>query len=244
VETFTSIVNWAKSWTAAEGRRNEYAEYLKGVSDWRQAWCPDKISVLLIAESHLVQERGDLKVVVKMTTKIPEKLPASYVRLVYCLGYGENELCSPHPENNGGTWQFWDIFGAIAGHDIDHTQPRKRDSTLEERMEWKLETLRTLRKMKVWLVDASVIDARGFQGATYVEMIRDSFVKFVLPTLGNKPEQVWVIGRKVGHALRDRDFEKIPRISDNSIISQPQDHDNERYLQGLRKLVHEVSAVT
>lgn len=50
--------------------------------------------------------------VIVPTSFVPSDVPRGFVRLVYCLGYGENWLLN-HPINNPsntGTLQFWKIF--------------------------------------------------------------------------------------------------------------------------------------
>ena len=163
--------------------REESEAYLASVTAWRNAWRPERVRVLLVAESHVAEQPGDTDI----TVHVPDdpSLPTSYCRLVYCVGYGESELCSAVPASNPGTWQFWDVFGAIA----DGTrQPRKAESRLEERLAWKLRTLRTLRDMGVWLVDASVVGiySRGprlYKGREYGQLIRSSWLTNVWPTV-------------------------------------------------------------
>jgi hypothetical protein len=75
------------------------------------------------------------------------------VRLVYCLGYGEPEVLTGTPKPAGETWQYWDLFGDCVGHG---KQPRKGNSTWQERIRWKVETLERLRDRGIWLLDASV----------------------------------------------------------------------------------------
>src|SRR5437879_5031602 len=56
-------------------------------------------------------------------------------------GYGENKLLmNRHAEfSTRGTWQFWDLFGRIAG---TGNQPRTTGagSSLRARLEWKITT--------------------------------------------------------------------------------------------------------
>lgn len=236
-------VGWAK-WAKGRGLRAESAQYLNEVHAWRQAWRPDRVRVLLIGESHVAQQPGDLKVRVRSPTGAPRKLPHSFVRLVYCLGYGEDHLCNPKPEPNPGTWQFWDLFGAIADHQTGSKQPRKGESSPNYRISWKLRVLRTLQKKDVWLVDASVtgLYSPGGQrlkgGSAYGRIIKESYEKFIWPIVKNEPlEQVWAIGLMVGEALKDMRLQGMPSIA---IISQPQDRVPGRYQTGLKRLVAEI----
>lgn len=107
---------WLSKWFSRLGC-SESHEYLERVAAWRNAWRPERVRVLLLAESHVAEEHGDLTAQVH----VPDwmygyGLPEGFCRLVYCLGYGETEICRPvsGPRSNGGTWQFWDLFGAVA----------------------------------------------------------------------------------------------------------------------------------
>lgn len=198
---------WAEAWARRLGGRAESAGYLASVEDWRNTWRPERVRVLLIAESHVAEEPGDSHVQVRVPGRAGGALPRSFCRLVYCLGYGESELCKPRPRRNPGTWQFWDIFGAIAGGPAP-LQPRKSSSTLGARLAWKLDVLRWLQRHGVWLVDACVAGvyrpggSRAVSGVDYDRMVRESFERFVWPGVSaESPEVVGIIGAGVQRAL-------------------------------------------
>ena len=144
-----------KQWPSPQlGVEAESDAYLGAVHDWRQAWRPERVSVLLVAESHVAEHRGDDEIRVE-TGSLPANMPDRFVRLVYCLGYGESWICNQAPHKSGGTWQFWDLFGALAGG-LDNKMPRvRRRADRQLRLAWKLETLNALKIRGVWLVDAS-----------------------------------------------------------------------------------------
>ena len=78
--------------------------------------------------------------------------PEQFVRLVYCLAYGENDLLNgPPPARNSGTLQFWDIFGRLA-----ETGRQPRQAAFAERLGWKVATLLALQEKGVWLLDSSL----------------------------------------------------------------------------------------
>jgi hypothetical protein len=122
--------------------------------------------------------------------------------------------------------------------------PRDADG-LEQRLHWKLATLRSLRTQGIWLVDASVIGIyspggrRIAAGAILKQMIRDSYLRFVWPQVEQEPlEQIWVIGRTaVGPALSG-----LPRIDSENVISQPQDRfdGGARYRRDLERMVRAI----
>jgi hypothetical protein len=139
--------------------KSESDDYLQAVRDWRNYWRPETINVLLIAESHVHEMDGDHQAKVVSLEKYGlQDHPEVFCRLIHCLGYGEQDLLTSEvTSNGGGTWQFWDIFGAIACGDIDHPdskQPRKGESDLAERLRWKVNTLEVLRRRGIWLIDA------------------------------------------------------------------------------------------
>jgi len=237
----TPLHEWARQWAIALEAQPESPEYLASVAAWRDAWRPARVRILLVAESHVAERPGDTDVRVHLSFGIPETLPQTYCRLVYCLGYGEDWTCEPQPEKNPGTRQYWDIFGALTGG-ISNKQPRKGGSSLVMRLNWKLDVLRQLRDSGVWLVDASVAGLyipggdRAAIGRAYDRMIRESYERFVWPNVCTEPiEQVWVIGRGVVCALKG-----CEGIDENRVISQPQDRDTGRYATDLARLVSAV----
>jgi hypothetical protein len=133
----------------------EPPEVAIAVERHRWAWRPANVRVLLIAESHVYTSAEDIKARVRRSALPPaaDHAPTEFVRLVYCLGYGENGLLEKEPPaaNTSGTWQFWDVFGRLAQRG---RQPRKA-SPLRFRLQWKVDTLMALRELGVWLVDAS-----------------------------------------------------------------------------------------
>jgi len=234
---------WIKRWTARVGVDPESHAYLNAVRCWRQAWRPERVSTLLVAESHVAEHRDDDAVRVQADS-LPTNMPDRFVRLVYCLGYGESWLCTGTPQKNGGTWQFWDLFGALVGG-LDNKMPRaKRRADRKLRLDWKLRTLSELKARGVWLVDASVVGlyapggGRRVAGPEYRETVRDSFSRFVWPRVAGEPlAQVWTIGRGVGGALKG-----LEGIDSSKVVSQPQDHDRNRYLADLERMVTSVSS--
>src|SRR5436305_8632592 len=80
-------------------RTTEPLEVALAVESHRWAWRPESVSVMLIAESHVYTSENDLAITVRQDLLPPEArhAPSEYVRLVYCLGYGENEILSGMP---------------------------------------------------------------------------------------------------------------------------------------------------
>jgi hypothetical protein len=132
------------------------------VEEHRWHWRPDNPRLILVAESHVYTSEADLGVAINQREITPlltdgEALPPSeYVGLVYCLGYGETKLLAKRHANfsTRSTWQYWDVFGRLAG---TGQQPRaSAGTTLRQRLEWKVGTLRRLKELGIWLLDGSV----------------------------------------------------------------------------------------
>jgi hypothetical protein len=134
----------------------ESPEVAIAVEQHRWAWKPSKIRVVLIAESHVYTSPSDLALHIRAAwlRALAPHAPLPFVRLVYCLGYGENWLLNERPEaRNSGTPQYWNIFGRVAG---TGRQPVKGAGTNLDRLAWKIKTLRQLQQLGVWLLDASL----------------------------------------------------------------------------------------
>jgi hypothetical protein len=120
----------------------ESFDALTKIEEHRWFWRPKRPSLILIAESHVYTSAADLGVSIYQAEIISKfaaghPLPAhEFVGLVYCLGYGEKKLLlNTHADFTArSTWQFWDLFGRIAGTGI---QPRvSGQSSLSQRLDW------------------------------------------------------------------------------------------------------------
>jgi len=88
---------------AARGFKVEAKEVAIEVERHRWFWRPSKVKVLLVAESHVFTSNEDLVIqtdntklqLVSRSSATPP--PGSFVRLVYCLGYGEPEILMNTP---------------------------------------------------------------------------------------------------------------------------------------------------
>ena len=179
------------------------------VEKHRWAWRPDSVKVILLAESHIYTSTGDFALQV-LKDKLPpaaQHTPTDFVRIIYCLGYGEPELLSGKTEQrNAGTRQFWDLFGKLAATD---KQPRKSmGASLQGRSQWKLDTLSKLQQKGVWVLDAS-LHAMYAPGGKRVP----NHLKFALhqlwwenygaDLLSKFPQaQTWIIGKTVADDLQ------------------------------------------
>lgn len=216
---------WAHQWFKKLGAVAESDDYLLAVEEWRLAWRPKRVKVLLVAESHVAEADGDAAVRVRLPGPLTErrKLPDSYVRLVYCLGYGLAALCQPRPAaRTNGTPEFWEIFGRIAvGQSrCEHHSPAKR-------LAWRVDVLERLQQRGIWLEDAAPLgvylpSAGQRRRITndpklLAALVHDGYENVVWPEVkSDAPEQIWVIGKTVGRALKG-----LPGIDERRFIIQP-----------------------
>ena len=100
------------------GENPESFEAILQVEAHRQFWRPKQPKVVLLAESHVYTSHHELNTMWGYQPEIAG-IPKTYVRLVYCLGYGENNFVGWPVDGNRGTPQFWKIFySCIQGPDI------------------------------------------------------------------------------------------------------------------------------
>jgi hypothetical protein len=197
----------------------------------RNFWKPDKVKTMLLAESHVYTT--DDEVAVRLRYPEDEEfrdLPDEFVKLVYCLGYGENIL-APSVIDNPGTWQYWKIFAACCS---DNPCPDYNDvlkgGTADNYLRYtnKIRLLKTLKAKGVWLVDCSIVGLydSGQKTASLKEMTEiipfcwDNYISKIVER--DKPEYIIVIGQGVKSWLGDRI--KLTGI-DNTTIPQPQKRD-------------------
>jgi hypothetical protein len=178
------------------------------VENHRWAWRPPHVHVVLVAESHVFTSNADLQLRVNkhLLPTVAQKTPEEFVRLIYCLGYGHNELLSATPVTpNTGTPQFWRIFARLAG--VKHTP-----KTVEE----KVKTLEQLCQLGVWLLDASLHAMYSPGGQRLVggkqkillhQLWWEHYGRYILDMLKtqNPALQVWVIGKGVCDPLAGSD---------------------------------------
>jgi len=144
-------------------------EVVKQVEEYRQLWKPYKTNVILLAESHVFTDRQDHEIWCNSSIlhAIIPNYPLPFVRFVYCLGYGEDELLTKRRTDgkNTGTPQFWKIFSScVAENENDlgfHKILKTKTSSLIRRLRNKIEVLQKMREKGIWLLDASIVGLYG-----------------------------------------------------------------------------------
>lgn len=170
--------------------------------------------VILLAESHVWTHAGETRHLVDLSHFGQPDIPKSFVRLVYCLGYGENDVVSPPLERNSGTWQYWKLFWACVndpGKSEAHAAGPllKSQTSLHERIRNKITLLTELRARGIWLLDASLIalygDGKKPQLKTIRGAIEASWNHHLKATiLAANPTAIVVVGKAVFDTLGQR----------------------------------------
>lgn len=188
-------------------------DVVKKVEEYRQFWKPTKINVLLLAESHVYTSEKDFEAESKRSLLeiLFPNYPSRYVRFVYCLGYGENELLNRRLEDNPGTSQYWKIFSSCIANSLDdlgfHRITRKENPYLLQRLKNKIGILQEMKRKGVWLLDASIVGIyRAIKDSeTKERIIRICWDEHVNDTiLESHPKHIIVIGKGVEDILRSR----------------------------------------
>jgi hypothetical protein len=181
----------------------------------RAHWRPTKTRVVLLAESHVYTSAAELQRSLRSLPGLPADIPRGFVRLVYCLGYGENDwldqpVLSPR---NSGTPQYWKIFYSCLNPttgNADFASVQRSLTPSEERLRNKVGVLTELRDRGIWLVDASVAALYRSQGQASPPRLReaviqtswDSYTGSVVEAA--QPEAILCIGVGVARSLRTR----------------------------------------
>jgi hypothetical protein len=191
------------------------------VHDYRMFWKPEKVNVLLLAESHVLTDLTDFARPFHSNSKISE-CPYSYVRFVYCLGYGESGLFKNNPPNNNkGTPQFWNLFSKTSQG--KYRVLKKDEPILHKRIENKISLLEEMKNKGIWLLDASIValyeNGRKPENADYKEVLKRSFKDYCLPIINfENPSLIVIIGKGVNKVIGS----SIPTSIPVEVIDQPQ----------------------
>ncbi len=195
--------------TIAGGLEFESFKVVKSVDEHRNFWKPDKVRVLLLAESHVFtrDSEHDSTMQYDIFPKL-RSAPTGYVKLVYCLGYGEGNIANI-PANRG-TPQFWKIFVSCLNQDFDSKKKKILISQTPEfcqRIRNKISVLEQLREKGIWLLDASIValynDTRKPEPGMMEKIIRISWRHYISKIIQDaNPEKIIVIGKGVHKILQ------------------------------------------
>lgn len=186
------------------------------VEQHRRYWRPTKPRLVLLAESHVYTSEEELRRTVeaeKVLDQTPKDLPRGFVRFVYCLGYGENNLLDKCIESNPGTPSFWKIFYSCVNPITSNASfaPVLKATTklLKDRIGNKLGLLQQMKDQDIWLVDASISalfhPGRPKPAVDYKQVLQTSWKEHVRSTIEEwRPEGILCIGYGVARTLKDQ----------------------------------------
>lgn len=193
----------------------ESFEVVRQVEEYRQFWKPNEVKVVLLAESHVYTERKDYQTKLKKSImdNITPDYPTNFVRFVYCLGYGENEILERAIEDNSGTPQYWKIFSSCVAASAEdehalgfHKVLKTQTPSLMQRIKNKVDVLKKMRDKGIWLLDASIVGLyrSGIDdNAIRRKMIEISWENHLAKMIEeSNPKSIIVIGKGVKDILR------------------------------------------
>ncbi|MDH5733336.1 MAG: hypothetical protein OEY88_06080 [Candidatus Bathyarchaeota archaeon] len=207
-------------------------EVVKQVEEYRQFWKPKETNVVLLAESHVYTDEKDFEIELNsfILHRIITNYPLRFVRFVYCLGYGENELLTRTriDRKNTGTPQFWKIFSSCVAESEDYLGFNKilktRTRSFIPRLHNKVSVLQEMKEKGIWLLDASIVGLyeSGLKKypVTCDRIIEDCWYNHVGRIVKHaQPRHVIVIGKGVGKNLHS----ELQKLSvPITIVRQPQ----------------------
>ena len=185
-------------------------DIVKSVDDHRNFWKPKKVKVLLLAESHIHTSVSKYDNLMRYDD-FPELIgcPTNYVKLVYCLGYGERKLVNL-PDR--GTPQFWKIFAACINQNFSSESKKILISSTPNfhlRLHNKISLLEKLNDRGIWLVDASIVALYNNADKPFQKIMKEimeiSWEHHVSKVIHEvKPAKIIVIGVGVSNILEDK----------------------------------------
>jgi hypothetical protein len=192
----------------------EPIEVLRRAEEHRAYWRPERVRVILLAESHVYTTAAELERKVVLPEGIESDVPRGFVRLVYCLGYGENRLLDRPiiTPQNSGTPQFWKIFYSCVNRVRTNEDFASLQSQvpLRVRVRNKLALLQRLKDLGVWLVDTSLaalyLPGQPKPAPVLLEAaLRTSWDAYVGPVVrAAGPSHIVCIGKGVERSLGNR----------------------------------------
>jgi hypothetical protein len=185
-------------------------DVVRQVEEYRQFWRPEKVNVILLAESHVYTDKNDIgrRCTQSILQKNLPNYPTPFVRFVYCLGYGEDALLTETAtgRKNSGTPQFWKIFSSCVSdnpNDLCFYKVLKTGTpSLSNRVRNKIEILRKMKEKGIWLLDSSIVGLYGNKikqdPGVYAGIINICWNNYVGKLVeATKPKFVIIIGKGV-----------------------------------------------
>ena len=212
------------------GADAESYESVALVEEYRRYWRPDKVRIILLAESHVYTTDADREYELRDIYGLPD-YPTPYAKFVYCLAYGEDSLTQgqTHPAVDG-TPQFWKIFHSCMNDPTAvaaFSPVLKSRTTITQRIENKIRLLKDLKNCGVWLVDTSIMalydGGKKSKHKLMTHALRTSWLGYTRQVLQDAaPEHVIIIGKGVAKSVE-------PELQEDmgtryTVIAQPNAH--------------------
>ena len=188
----------------------ESAAVLAAAAAHRGYWRPARVRLLVLSESHVWTRDSEAEAAVPLEQFGHPGAPRPFVRMVYCLGYGERSLVQASLRSNFGSPQFWKLLAeavdasAVASV-VERTEPR-----FLVRIAAKLRLLEALRARGVWLADACPVALYAASQpkpkmrvlAEALEIAWDAYARAMIREAA--PEAVMIVGKMVHDGIGDR----------------------------------------
>jgi hypothetical protein len=188
-----STYNTIKKQWVGDTQLLESVETVKAVQAHRDYWKPDEgnVQLILLAESHVFTPDNERATTINfdgLHQEAPiEDIPTEFVRFIYCLGYGENELLDIKLlKNTTGSPQFWKLFQVLIGRPENLSEVLKSgERDFNKRVSNKLDILTEMKKRGIWLLDASVVALYPKEGRkkNLRMAVENSFKHYIKPLL-------------------------------------------------------------
>ena len=215
------------------------------VESYRQYWRPEKVNVVLLAESHVFTSNTDRSFKLKENLNL-KGYPDTYAKFVYCLAYGEETLTKSnnHPAKADGTPQFWKILyscnNKVQSNKSFTPVLKSGSQNTSERINNKIKLLTELKNQGIWLVDTSIIALynKGIKPSNEVfnEVIKTSWNDYTRKLIKDaNPNHVIVIGKGVAKNI-ESNLSTLVGANNYTVIPQPQAHlSSEEHLKNFKK---------
>jgi hypothetical protein len=235
--TLDIVYSHAKDLFQHKGYEFEDISILKTLDALREFWKPEKVKVLLLAESHVRTSIEENQIQIdlnKISTllKHPDTLlqmPLNYAGLVYCLGYGINEILTQKAlKKNGGTPQFWQIFYSCINQITSQSDFQYINKTgkpkvqLSDHLGRKIELLLKMKEKGIWLLDTSIfaLYPKPLEKSLIKSLLSFSWKQYIYPKISEcQPERICLIGKSFSQIVL-QDLSNFQTFQTN----QPQAH--------------------
>jgi hypothetical protein len=206
------------------GEHTEPFESVELVEAYRRFFKPEKVRVVLLAESHVFTDDSDRQIPNVPIPGLPE-YPEQYARFVYCLGYGEKSLTnSEHHPKRDGTPQFWKIFFSCCNpiENPGDFYPVLGKTETNARVRNKIDILKQMKRQGIWLVDASIVALYkdGKKAPRMFDALEESWRSYTRDVvLSAQPDHVICIGKGVARVVEPDLKKHFP--SKYTVLAQP-----------------------